>query len=167
MRRSRAGVASALLFSISLALVLVSNVSYVEPGGTKDLDIVAGCGISLVKVGLGGIVRARGEIPVGIRVYLLEPKDYLIYEKSGSLPEKFLDSGDSELEVRNPVAVLVENPTCEDKRLTLYLEVYLERRPYTLLALPSYALAVLALTILLVWMSEKLKEIGGGKSSEI
>ena len=148
-----------LLAAISLALVTVSLITYVEFVGEEQrtYHVPANTFDFVIQETFMGIVKVRGEVPEGVKVYVLSYRQYQTYRESGELPHDFIGDGNEEIIVENPSYILIKNPLDEEARVELQFKIYRERKPYALLSIPSFFImvAVTALASLRVFWTGK------------
>lgn len=137
---------------LSLSLLAVSFITTVEFVGEehKEYSIPASTLNFTIPLNLSGTVEVRGEVPDGVRVYVLTRSQYTAYVEKGELPEEFLGDGREELEVRNPSILLIQNTLDREAKVSLHFKIYRERKPYAILSLPAFFLIVTA--TVLAWM---------------
>ncbi len=146
------------LFSISIIISIVAAVPVFKLVDHYELPVRATQGEQVLYLNATGIVRVRGEVPEGVRVYLLSAAQYWDYLRKGELPGEFLgEGGQEELVVEDPFCLLILSELPHEVSFSLHVEVYEQDYRYALLAIPAYFLALVALMLLFMRLAAALR----------
>lgn len=151
------------LFAVSLLMAFVASIPVLRLSESYEITVNAnGQTDTVVFLNSTGIVKVSGDVPSGVRVYLLSALDYWNYLSSDELPDDYLgEGGKNELVVENPCCLLIRNYGESPCSLRLSVEVYEEEYVHALLAIPAYLTMVLAIGLLLIRIMVKLDQSKG------
>lgn len=156
-----------LLFVAGIALSLMSLTAETR---LVDEDILA-CDVPPMKDVLkkldviGELVEASSSVPKGIRIYLLTTLEYERYNKTGALPNTFIDHQRASIRSRIPHFVLIMSQLNEHVSIYIRIKAYEIVMPYAVLAFPSYALILAAVALLMARAMARLEEWRPRKST--
>jgi len=137
-----------IVFAIlSIILALISTMTTLEVLECETLDLVVECGENIIPVNFSGITRFSGNIPEGVNVYLLTEVDYLIYSKSGELPNTYLSSKKREVYITNPSYIIIKSTY--EGCVKLKVEVFKVVRSYAFFSFLAYPLGLLSLVFII------------------
>jgi len=154
----------AALFAISIVMALFASVPEFELVDRYEITVEVEPGNTdrIILLNSTGIVKVTGDIPPGVKVYMLMPSDYWDYVDKGKLPGEFLgEGGQQELVAEDPFCLLIQATVTEQVSFKLDVEVYKQYYSYALLAVPAYILSIMALMLLFVKLASLLKEEQG------
>jgi len=146
-----------ILLLASVALACISNFDRTELLDERALSLEVGVGKSLFSLNLNGFLVVSGDIPRRVRLYFLTALDFLAYNRSGLLPNVFMDEEHSQVSVQNLAYILVENGSGKRLTINLTLSVYSRDKPYAWLAIPAYLLIVMFVALLFLELT-KMRE---------
>ena len=145
------------LFLLSIVMSLVASVPVFRLVASYELPVKAAKGDVVLYLNSTGIVRVRGQVPDGVRVYLLSAAQYWDYLGRGELPGEYLGAGGvEELVAEDPFCLLVRSQV-QEAYLTLEVEVYERDYRYAMLSIPAYLMAVAALMLLFMRLATGLR----------
>jgi len=149
-----------LLFAVSLLMAFIASIPTLRLSESYEITVsVDGQDDVVVFLNSTGIVKVSGDVPSGVRVYLLSTLDYWDYLNSDKLPDDYLgEGGKKELVVENPCCLLIRSYREGSCSLKLSIEVYKEEHAHALLAIPAYLMTVLATGLLLIRTMVKLDQ---------
>ena len=152
------------LLVLSFLLLGISFITHEERVGEDSLEIsVPPMTMNhTVPLDAHGIVVAHAEVPEGVKIYLLTEQDLLLYRETGELPSTYLGDGVEEITVENPCCLLVQNGLNEEVDVVVEIDVYRRVKPYSLLAIPSFILTLVATSLVMM----KLIAYGAGMGAQ-
>ncbi len=151
-------IISLFALSITLSLLSLTTETYLIREQDLTYEVPPQIEFFVKELDLpGGLVEARSQIPEGVRIYLLSTSDYKLYDRTGVLPECFIDHERGELRARNPSFILIQNDLGEPIDINVHIKVYEVSMPYAMLSIPSYLAMLAAIALLIVKLVTYLK----------
>ena len=152
----------AALFAAALLMAFISTTTEYELVGEHTLTYVVPAGSEAYVVKLpvpsGHLVVVRGELPEGVRGYLLTPEEYRVFVDTNRLPDQYIDSEHPEGAKPGLAYVVFRSERPEDAQVSLEVRVYDKKMPYALLAFPAYALVLVAVCLIFLRLMAELEE---------
>lgn len=149
------------MLALSIALSLISVCSYeLVPLERGELLVLVPDGVYRYNVSFRrtGFVRFEANLSDDVRIYLLDEDEYSTYASNGALPDRFASNSSPTVEAVNPVCFVVENPSREERLITIKYEVFEGEYPYWWLSLIAYPLLVASIALIFIRLVHGLRE---------